>query len=433
MTTARFVVLGLGHARAGWFPDVARWSTTGHLPLDFVKCVSVEDLRARAASGRRFSAALVDARVPAVDRDLIGGLHDATIPTLVVESASDRLDWLALGAAACLRTPLTREDLQHALDEHASPVAEVAHDLDGGTSDPPDPRAQGRLVTVTGSAGSGRSTIAAAVAQHLAERRPTGEILLLDLARRAHQALLHDAGDLVPGIQELVEACRNASIAPQDLRPFTFTIGHRGYHLVVGLRRPHDWVAVRARAFAMALESCRRGFALVVADVDDDVEGEAQTGSFDIEDRNLMTRTALSEADVTLVAAIPTLTGLRDLINALQTLEGFGVSGERTLVVVNRAPRSARARADLTRTIADLATTERRTPGYAGVTFLPERRNLDLLHHDQARFPSALTTPVGHAVEVMLERVGHLNRAESDREPVLVQPGSVGTWPEEDR
>ena len=48
MSSARFAVLGLGHARAEWFPEVARWSTTGHLPLDFVKCVSVEDLRARA-------------------------------------------------------------------------------------------------------------------------------------------------------------------------------------------------------------------------------------------------------------------------------------------------------------------------------------------------------------------------------------------------
>ncbi len=430
MNAQRFVVLGLGHARASWFPEVARWSTTGHLPLDFVKCVSIEDLRARAGSGRRFSAALVDGRLSAVDRDLIGGLRDAAIPTLVVESSSDRLDWIALGAAACLVPPLTREVLQHALEQHASPVTELANEFRDETPRP-DPQAHGRLVAVTGSPGSGRSTIAAAVAQHLADRDPHRDVALLDLARRAHQALLHDAGDLVPGIQELVEACRNTSLSAHDLRPFTYAIDHRGYSLVVGLRRPRDWVTIRARAFGMALESSRRGFDLVVADVDDDMEGEAQTGSFDIEDRNLMTRAALSQADVVLVVALPTLTGLRDLADALQTLEEFGVPGPRTVVVLNRAPRSARARSELARTIAELVEADDRPPRYAGTVFVAERRSLDLLHRDQARLPASLTDPAGRAVEALLQR--NPPRARDDAEPARVSPGTLGSVPPGDR
>ncbi|MDP9419863.1 MAG: hypothetical protein M3P53_06925, partial [Actinomycetota bacterium] len=44
----------------------------GHsLLAEFVKCVSAEELRARLASGRPFSAALVDATLPAFDRDLV--------------------------------------------------------------------------------------------------------------------------------------------------------------------------------------------------------------------------------------------------------------------------------------------------------------------------------------------------------------------------
>lgn len=388
--------------------------------------MSVEDLRTRAASGRRFSAALVDGRLPTIDRDLIGGLHDVGIPTLVVESAPDRCDWLALGAVACLAVPVTRDGLQQLLELHASPVAELAHDLEDRAHPPADHRARGPLVAVTGSPGSGRSTISAAVAQHLADRRPGPGVVLLDLARRAHQALLHDAGDLVPGIQELVEACRNASLTAHDLRPFTFAIEHRGYALVVGLRRPRDWVTLRARAFAMALESTRRGFELVVADVDDDTEGEAQTGSFDIEDRNLMTRAALSKADVVVVVALPTLTGLRDLVDALQTLGELGVAGPRTLVVVNRAPRSARARAELSRTIADLVDADDRHPRYAGAVFVAERRNLDLIHHDQARFPTSMTDPAGRAVEAMLHR--NPNRTpDPDLEPVLISPGALGS------
>ena len=47
----RYVVLGLAHARAPWFGEVARWATSAALPVEFVKCVSLEELRARLALG----------------------------------------------------------------------------------------------------------------------------------------------------------------------------------------------------------------------------------------------------------------------------------------------------------------------------------------------------------------------------------------------
>jgi MinD-like ATPase involved in chromosome partitioning or flagellar assembly len=372
----------------------------------------------------------VDGGIPVVDRDLIGALSDAAIPTLVVESAADQLDWLALGAAACLAQPLSRDGLRHALERHTSPVAELADELADRPDAAPTTQAQGHLLAVTGSAGSGRSTVAGALAQHLADHHQRGEVLLLDLARRAHQALLHDAGELVPGIQELVEACRSTALSAQDLRSFTFDIEHRGYELVVGLRRPRDWVTIRARAFDTALESTCRGFTYVVADVDDDVEGEAQTGSFDIEDRNLMARAGLSRADLVVVVALPTLTGLIGLVDTLRTLQDFGIPGARLLVVINRGPRSARARAELTRTIADLTQTAERSSLYAGVVYIPERRSVDLLHRDQARFPATMTDPPGRAVEALLHRSRRHPVVQPD-EPILVAPGTLGSWREE--
>ncbi|MEZ5176859.1 MAG: hypothetical protein R2746_00870 [Acidimicrobiales bacterium] len=129
MTAPRFVVLGLGPARADWFPQVARWSTSGHLPVEFVKCVSTEDLRVRAASGRRFSAALVDGRLPALDRDLIGRLQEHDIPTFVIGPSVERIDWHRSGAAVTLEVPLRRDDLQAALEDHALAITDVAHDL----------------------------------------------------------------------------------------------------------------------------------------------------------------------------------------------------------------------------------------------------------------------------------------------------------------
>ena len=37
MTTERYVVIGLAHVRSDWFTEVARWSTSGSLPIEFVK------------------------------------------------------------------------------------------------------------------------------------------------------------------------------------------------------------------------------------------------------------------------------------------------------------------------------------------------------------------------------------------------------------
>jgi hypothetical protein len=67
----------------------------------------------------------------------------------------------------------------------------------------------------------------------------------------------------------------------------------RGYRLLIGLRRPSDWVSLRSQAFEAGLEGLRSTARVVVADVDPDVEGEAATGSFDVEDRNLMARATL--------------------------------------------------------------------------------------------------------------------------------------------
>ncbi|MST32488.1 hypothetical protein GHK86_07105, partial [Acidimicrobiaceae bacterium USS-CC1] len=71
MATERWVLLGLAPARAAWFGEVTRWSTSGALPAEFVKCLSAEEARARLGSGRPWSALVVDAAAPGFDRDLV--------------------------------------------------------------------------------------------------------------------------------------------------------------------------------------------------------------------------------------------------------------------------------------------------------------------------------------------------------------------------
>lgn len=429
MSIDRYVVLGLAHVRTAWFTEVARWSTAGSIPVEFVKCLSVEELRARVAGGRPFSAALVDGLLPTVDRDLLATLRGAGIPSLVVAGDAGT-DWPALGATATLGAPLTNAILLDALATHARLVG-----LDDapGPLDDPDPTTEtpwrARLVVVSGRSGAGASTLAAAVAQGVADDpRYAGDVLLVDLARHARQALLHDARDVVPGIQEVVEAHRNRRPSAPELRRLTFDVPGRGYRLVLGLRRPHHWVSLRSRAFAAALDGLRRSARVVVADTDADLEGEEETGSVDVEERHLVARTATAQADLVLAVGTPSLSGLAGLVGQIEELRAHGVAGERILAVVNRAPRGARPRAELRRVIAELTGATERPDPHVGPAFVPERRHVDSLHRDLARFPGTIVDPVAGAVRELLDRLPSRTDAEAGPEPVPVAPGSLGRW-----
>ena len=71
MSTERFVVVGLARVRSPWFGDVAHWANTSQIPVEFLKCVSVAEVRARLAAGRPISALLIDGGAAGLDRDLI--------------------------------------------------------------------------------------------------------------------------------------------------------------------------------------------------------------------------------------------------------------------------------------------------------------------------------------------------------------------------
>lgn len=431
MTTERYVVIGLAHVRSDWFTEVARWSTSGSLPIEFVKCLSTEELRARIQSGRPFSAALLDGRLPTVDRDLLATLRDVGIPPLVVQAERSTTDWGQLGAAAALGPVLHRSELVDALTDHARPIGTMAHDLADRRGSALPPAWLGRLVAVTGRNGCGASTVAVALAQALADDpRHGNEVVLADLCHHAHHALLHDARDVVPGVQELVEAHRNGHPTTQQVRDLLYTVPTRGYRLLLGLRRPSDWVTIRSQAFAAALSSLRSASRLVVADVDADLEGEAATGSVDIEDRNQMARAVARDADVVVVVATATTTGLHGLVSQLDALRAHGVPGSRLLVVVNRAPRGARARAEITRSITQLAGGAERPDPHVGPVYLPERRNVDHLHRDLVRFPGPLAGPLAHATTAVLEREG--GRHQVELEPEQVAPGSLGRWTDDE-
>jgi hypothetical protein len=421
MLGERFVVLGMAGPRTRWFTDVARWSTSSAVPCEFVKCLSSEEARARLASNRAFSALLLDGGLPNVDRDLLEQAAAAGCAVLVVDVDPPRRNWYAFGADAILAEPLEPDTLVDALRSAASPVARVDHAVfDAPVNVPPEWRA--RLVAVTGAPGAGASTLSMAIAQGLAATEGEEAVVLADLALRADLAMLHDAGDIVPGVQELVEESRLRSLDAETVRSLTFLVPDRGYHLLLGLRRPSDWAVLRPRAFAHALASLRRAFRIVVADADDDVEGHSTCGSVEVEERNVMARTVTANADLVVAVGREGPAGLFRLARSVTGLLDHGIAPERLqTAVVSSAGRRARARHQ--RAFAELLEAAGRPP-LASPIFVPRSSGVESSLRDGKRLPNELTTVVTRSVAALLTQAP----PSPVEVPDVVVPGSLGRW-----
>lgn len=432
MSSERYVALGLAKVRATWFSDVARWANSGQLAMDFVKTVSADEVRTRLGSGRPFSVLLVDGLVPGVDRDLIQTALERGCATVVVTEGGGR-DWSALGAVATIPAGFGRAELESLLAEHARPVSRP--DAVPGRISLPErhhPTFRGRVVAVTGAGGTGRSTVAMALAQGLAaDPAHADTVVLADLALHADQGMLHDVRDVIPGIVELVEAHRGGTPGVHDVRSLTFDIVERRYRLLLGLRRHRDWTALRPRALRAALDGLRRSCTLVVADIDDDLEGETATGSADVEDRNLLARTTIELADVVVVVGTPGPKGAHSSLRVLRDCLDAGVDPDRIVLVVNRMPRGRAARTEVARAIHDLLATSHPGRDLLGPVFLPERRQVDDAVRDAAPLPAAVVDPVTMAVQHRLDSVPDRSGTPVEDVPQAVQPGSLGTWERE--
>lgn len=429
MPSDRYVVLGLARVRTAWFSDVARWATSGSVALDFVKTVSVDEVRSRLLSGRLFSALLIDGGLPGIDRDLLLAAAERGCATIVVTDGARR-DWVSVGAVATLATDFAPAELHAVLAEHARPIGR-ADELPGQVTPPPAPIGfRARTVAVTGAGGTGRSVVAAALAQGFAaDVTHTDTVVLADLALHADQGMLHDARDVIPGLSELVEAHRTGSPSTDDVRCMTFDIAGRRYRLLLGLRRHRDWTAMRPGALGAALDSLRQAFTMVIADIDEDFEGEALTGSADVEDRNRIARTTLSIADIVVAVGAPGIKGVHSMLRVVRDIAAAGVDTGRILPVVNRAPRRSVQRRELARTVAELLAASNPQAALLSPIFVPECRHLDDAIRDGVRLPPQLVDPLTSAVRTRLDATDQ--RSPADDEPEPVEVGTLGSWAEE--
>ena len=430
MTTDRYVIVGVATARAEWFRSTSQWATSSALPIEFLRCISADEARARLNSGRPHSALVIDERTAGLDRDLIKTADDNGCAVFVITAQGSGRDWLELGASDEISAEdFDRSWLLDALRRHAQPIADIAPKTAVDLVTDQTPAWTGTVIAVTGPGGTGASTAAMAIAQGIgSDPREHALVCLADLKLDAELAVLHDARDVVPGLQELIDLHRTGVPSRSQVQEGCFCIEQRNYDLLLGLRNHRDWTTLRRRSSEVALAGLTRSYRHVVLDVDPDVEGESDTGSIDVEDRNTLTHVALRTADVVVVVGDGSMKGLFALTRTVQRLTDFGVEPTSLVVVINRAPRRVGRRIELVNSFTDLL-----SPELEGVIsspiLVPYRRSLAEIVRDVAPLPAALVKPL--TTEVLARRSAEpadsTAHVADEREPELVKPGSLAS------
>ena len=412
----RHVVLGLVSTAAAWPRRVDGWSASGTVPVTMKFCPSVEHLHALLRSGQR-RAVLLDGDLPMVDRDLLAAISASGGIPLVVEGSRRRRDWAQLGAPAVLPPTFDERQLLAAIDPQSAPS-------DAAQVPAPRARAHAPLIAVTGPGGTGASVVAIALAQGLAAGRR--RVLLADCCLHAEQSMLHNAHGAQPGLMELVDLHSAGAPGVRQIRQLTIGIVERGYHLLVGLRRARHWSSLRPASLQATLRSLRSAFDIVVADVDPDVDGEAQTGSVEVEERNGLARTVMSRAELVLVVGQPNMKGVYALVRTLIDLLEFGVAPQRLLPVINQANGAATTRSELSRAVRQLVGDAAGGSAVSPALFLPAVP-LENELRDRDPLPVTLPRALATAADALLSRHG-VAPAPAGSEPRRITPGAVGHW-----
>ena len=427
----RFVVLGVAPVRREWFRRVARWANEAALPMEFVKCISANEVISRLESGQPFSAVIADASTTGLDRDLLDLANAVGCAPIIVDHGLVEREWGSLGARVVLDERFDSGDLLAALEENAYRIGRGTESAVPHASAEQSDSPAGRIVAVTGAGGIGTSTIAMAAAQGLARHPEHQRILLADMALRANQAMFHDARDTIPGLLELVEAHRLGVPSPHDAQATIHTAPERGYDLLLGLRHERDWLSIPARALSATWTTLTTTYRTTICDLTGDFDGAPESGSDDIEDRNRLSRIGARSADLVLVVGTPETWGLHHLVRTIMSLNQIGVDSERIVPVINHSPRKPRLRGSITAAVADLlASRLADADAIPSPTFVGTKRGLEAALRDGDPLPSAMTKTLGDTVGAILTSMPASAPvvAAEEPEPVAVVPGSLGSW-----
>jgi len=429
--SARPVIAALGGPRADWPTVVARWATSGMISADMTHCLTADELRALVGSGMLPSIVLVDAAAAGLDRDLVGAARRTGAMVVGVHCDGTVRDWEALGCDDVIDPPSEPAAVVHLLERLGRRPRATPPEVTRAMFRRADEQGAGRLVAVTGSGGVGASTVSMLLAQGLAQQGAA--VGLVDGCRRASHSLYHDIRRPTPGLQELVEAHAAADIGPAEVRRMLRPTS-RGYSVLPGLRRHRDWTVLRGAAVRATLESLRRTYDWVVVDIDHDVDREATTGSFDVEDRHSVSVGCVRRAAVLLVVGTTDMQGLHRSLTLTEDLVDAGAARDALVPVLNRMRRSRVHRAAVLSTHADLrgldagrgggASDHVRGEGRSPVV-VPVLRRLEAAHRDVAPLPSAAAVQLARRVRALAGSTSRPTEALDTAVPL--DRGSIGT------
>jgi hypothetical protein len=404
-------LLGLVSRTASWPQRLEAWSMSGAVPFTVSYCQSVAHLQARLSSAHAPQGVLLDGDLSFVDRDLLAGIAAADGIAVVVDGVRRRRQWRDLGAAAALPNGFEQHQLLTALrsllpDEHVQPTR---------TSASP-------LVAVTGPGGTGASVTAIAVAQGLAAARR--RVLLADCCLHAEQAMLHNAHGGHAGLLDVIALHAERTPERHQVRQLALGIVERGYYLLPGVTRARHWSRIGSDSLQSTIRSMREAFDVVVADIDSDVEGEAQGGSIDVEERHVLARTVSLDADAIVVVGQATMKGVHALVRVMAELLEIGLHPERLLPVLNQAPAASAARAELGRAVGHLLQGVTGGRDVRPVLHAPTVE-LETQLREREAVPDAWAALVAGAVTSLLDRSSGEHRAPA---PEPVPAGALGHW-----
>jgi hypothetical protein len=418
MALAHYPVLGLSSQRCEWFTTLTTWSTSGALPVEFTKCLSVADLQARLGGLRSYVALFIDAQATGVDRDLIDRAHRCGVTVFVVGAADAAMvAWSQVGVDGFIELPLEPSTVvdtlaQLAGNHHDDTDSELADILESNDA------LFGNLVAVCGPGGTGASVVSMVLAEAAGSKAMSRELVLLaDFARNAEQGVFHDAPSLIPGVEELVALCRAQSPTRTQVRELTFELESRNYQLLLGQRRRDSWTAMPPAATRTAIEALHSAFQLVVADITADFETERDSGSIDIQERNALSLETAKAATCVVCVGTPGLKGLHALGRTIRSVSA--VTEAPVVPLVNHAPKRGLERAAITKAFASI------TSDVDGLSPLRFLANVDVegALRDVGPLPAKLVS----AASDLVPESNHL-RVSIPEQPDAnqVRPGSLG-------
>ncbi|MBT3248961.1 MAG: hypothetical protein HN361_08945 [Actinobacteria bacterium] len=352
MSGQRYVLLGLASGAPGWMTKVQPVLDTGQPAGEFLPCAGIADLTNRLASGRPFSALLIDHRTVGLDRELIQRSHAAHCPVIVVGKETDAGRWKSLGADEVISSFLADEDLRLALQRHGNLINQTDRFRKSDTQTAPpaigdkakwqNTSWHGRLIAVTGPGGTGASSVARALALGLGhDPRFQKSVALVDACLEADQAHLHGVDPGGKNLQQAVQAHRTGQPTAQEL--FTLMIQPSGapYRLLPGLLRRRDWPAAGGSSLRSTLINIARHHLVTVVDVDPFVDLAPEEQPTSPSTPGEIARVVMNLADFVVVVGRPSE---RDAIaqqRTLNTLVAAGVDDKRIspLILYPAGPR----------------------------------------------------------------------------------------------